>query len=662
VKVFGRGTFELVPVDNPSVLAFVRAYEGERILVVANLSRYAQAATLPPDDAYGDLVPVELFSQNAFPTLAAGRPYPVLLGPHGFYWFALRPEEELQAVHERPARPASHEERAALPVLRVAEGLENLLIKTLVRDDGMERLEALLPDFLARQRWFGAKDRAIRGVRIRDAVRLQARPFPVYLSVIRVDFEEGESARYLLPLALAQEAEADRLLDERKEAVLAWVEGPGEGRGLLHDAAPNPAFWTVLFRWWQREGKGRSLQGLYTPEADAAARGAAAEDVRVFSGEQSNSSAVLDDRFYVKLYRRLEDGTNPETELLRHLTDAGFKFIPRLHGTLDFRRPDQRYALGILQEALPVETDAWTYAREMTTRFLERVAGTTPPEAAEAPAVVEDEAGEDAPAWLGEVASEMLALARLLGIRTAELHRAFARAEAPALRPHEGTPEDTALFLRAVRDEAGQTRRALADHAGRTNGVPSEVAWEAALDRLRRLEDEGAACPRLRVHGDYHLGQVVRADGEFYLLDFEGEPARSLDERRARDCGLRDVAGMLRSLEYAALSAWQDYEAPALDDRQRDALRGWTLRLVHWCEQVFVDAYYATAEDAGILPDPAIRADLLWAYLVHKALYEVRYELSHRPDWTWLPLRGLQRLLAEAAPSTGDARPEEEAA
>jgi maltose alpha-D-glucosyltransferase/alpha-amylase len=350
------------------------------------------------------------------------------------------------------------------------------------------------------------------------------------------------------------------------------------------------------------------------------------------SGEQSNSSALLGDAFYVKLYRRLAAGIHPETELLQHLTEVGFPFAPRLYGTITLHQQHASFALCILQQALDAETDGWTYARAMTMRFLNRVAGVPPPPSHPETTTV--------PAWLCEAAPEMLSMARVLGARTAELHLALSQAQAPALRPVPGTLDDTHAFVERVREEIQTTRQMLLAHADTLPDTPGEATWERGLNRLDKLAKMEVTCLKIRVHGDYHLGQVVRLDGEFYLLDFEGEPARPLAERRTRDCYLRDVAGMLRSLEYAAFSACQVHnhaDDPVLEDK--------TDQLLRWCQATFLNAYYSTGDDPGFYAPPEARDLLVWAYLVHKALYEVRYERSHRPDWMWIPLRGLRHLL-----------------
>ena len=652
-QAFGRGTMRVLPLENEAVLAFVREYEGpeghQRVLVVANLSRFAQSSFLPPLEDLQGLVPVELMSQSAFPAIGEA-PYHLPIGPHRFYWFALVPEEEVERDTRQALLPrAEAGPRGEIPVLRVPEGLENLLVHTLASGGGMERFETLLPDYVGGQRWFGAKAEGEVRVEVADAVRIQAQPRPIYLSLLRVGTGERTDT-YLLPLAAASGTDAERVLATHPAAALAWVDGP-TGRVLLCDATALADFWTALFNWWQKGGKGRSLRGVYAGEMDEALRGARAVKARPLSGEQSNSAALVDTDdgrcLFVKLYRRLEAGVNPEVELLGHLTRVGFRFVPPLLGTATFRRGDVAYAMGVVQQALDVESDGWAYAVEKVEQYYSRIADLPLPDA-EAP--FNPETG--LPGWLEDAAPEMIELARTLGVRTAEMHLALAEAEAPALAPREGSPEDTAALIERIRREAERTRAMLDAHGEDLGELPTDAEWERALDSLDALRESEVTRQKIRIHGDYHLGQTVFADGEFYILDFEGEPARTVAERRRHDYALRDVAGMLRSLAYAAYapladSLTRDDEA---DDREADSPLGpWAEQLVHWCDLTFVDAYLRTAEDADFLLPRGIRRPFLWAYLLDKALYEVRYELNHRPTWAWLPLHTLLHLVREPA-------------
>ena len=657
-QIFGRGSLELLPVDNQSVLVFIRKYEGERILVVANLSRFAQSVSLPAEEALQGHAPVELFGQTAFPPIEEDD-YHLTVGPHHFFWFKLVPKDELQERDLRPSGlqvtergPNGHE----LPVVPVEEGLQNVLVPTMAQGRGPEQLESLLPNFIREQRWFGRKGEQIKRVAVEDAVRLQSDP-AVYLSILQVTLEDDEEF-YLLPLMATPEAEASALLDEHPSAALAWLEINGSGdRRLIYDATVNPDFWATLFRWWQGGSKGRSLKGVYTAEPSEDARGDTPHSIHLLTGEQSNTSAIVNDDYFVKIYRRLEQGTNPEKELLDHLTRVNFTFAPRLHGTIDFRRHKRQYTLGVLQEALPVETDGWTYALTCTTRFLDRVENAVfPREQAQAPPSSPGEerdgtADRDAPApvWLEEVAPEFLSLAQVLGVRTAEMHQALAKATADDLCPVDAPPDAGPNLAARLREEMRDTRALLdrQDDLDRS-AYPPEAAWEAAADRIDDLQSLSGTYQRIRIHGDYHLGQLLRAEGDLYILDFEGEPTRPLADRRRRENALRDVAGMVRSMEYAVLATWEDHADPDPD------YAPWIDALLRWGDRTVLDAYADIAADAPFLPPSPDRDTFLWGYLFQKAIYEVRYELNHRPDWAWLPLRGLQRLLQPDDPAPAD--------
>jgi maltose alpha-D-glucosyltransferase / alpha-amylase len=641
-RIFGRGTMEILPVENPAVLAYVREYEGERVLVVANLSRFAQSAFLPPREDLVGLVPVEMFSQSEFPVLSERR-YHLPLGPHRFYWFSLVPQEEREGRLPERVATTEVEGRETLPVLSAPEGLVNLLIKTMAAGDGIERLEEVLPDFLEHQRWFGAKGANIESVRVDDAVRIEAGSDPVYLSLLNVRLDD-RSETYLLPLTTMDADEAELLFEEHPVAAVAWLDGP-DGRRLIADATAKPYFWVRLFNWWQRGSSGRSLRGIYASDMSEALRGSEAVEARLLAGEQSNSAALLStasgSNLFMKLYRRLADGENPEVELLGHLTECGFRFVPHLYGKATFSCGPERYAMGVVQEALPAGPDGWVYAVGKVDQFYSRVLGTAPPLASDGSPV-------SAPAWIEEAAPEMLELSRILGVRTAEMHTALAEAEGEDLAPVEARPEDLQRLTLRIREEAEHTRDMLARHDHPL--VPGDKEWAKAFARLDALANLDVRGQRIRIHGDYHLGQTLYADGEFYILDFEGEPARSIEERRRPDFALRDVAGMLRSLSYAAY-------VPLLEgNRHGEALEPWAEALVRCCEVAFTDAYLRAAHDAAFLLPTDVRPLVLWAYLFDKALYEVRYEINHRPAWVSLPLRGLHRLLTEPVSELAAAR------
>ena len=641
-RTFGRGAFRVLDVENPAVLAFEREHEGERVLVVANLSRFAQSAMLPVQQDWAGLEPTELFSRSRFPTVG-DQPYHLPLGPYGFFWFALAPVEAAPPAAAAAGGAAPED----LPTLRVAEGVENLLVRTMSDAKAVEALEERLAAFLPGQRWFGSKGARVGRARVEDAVRM-GRPSGgaghdvTYLALVQVAVggERAHRERYLLPLSTASGDEADRVLAERPGAAVAWVEGP-RARVLLYDATVGADFWRDLVGWLGRGGTGRSLLGLYAGDVADELRGATAVDARPLTGEQSNSAAIVTtdrgDGLFVKLYRRLESGTNPEVELLTALSKTGVRFVPRVLGTATYRGAGaEPAAMAVVQEAVPDAEDGFAYAVEKAGQALGRLAGTAPPEADD------DDAWA---AWLDDTAPEFLETARTLGVRTAELHGALAAGEGDDAEPRPATAEDAERFVERTRAELAQTRELL-DAADGDLDRPAPDDWDRAAERLGGAADVSARGHQVRVHGDYHLGQTLRAGDEFYVLDFEGEPARPLAERRRRDDALRDVAGMLRSFGYAVQTALRARD----DDAETAAeVAAWADALTAAAERAFLDAYGHAAGDAAFRPPPGARADLLWAYLVQKAAYEVRYELGSRPDWAPVALAGFRRLLAEPA-------------
>ena len=445
-----------------------------------------------------------------------------------------------------------------------------------------------------------------------------------------------------MPLTQVSGNEAERLEEVAPSAPVALVESP-EGTNVLIDATSWGSFWLILFQWWQREANGRSLKGIYLSDLESDVRRASVSEAHPLRGEQSNSSALIDRRYYIKLYRRLVAGQNPEAELLEHLTKQQFEFIPRMHGHLYFKRGGTTIDIGILQEGLPVETDGWTYARATIGRFLDRAADMAAPTPQDAPADA-----EEPPVLLQELAPEMLALANTLGVRTAEMHRALAAGEGPDLSPIPPDADDAPALAERLAAEAKRTR-ALLESSDMADA--DDIPWDQVPAGVDRVRESTMSAHRIRIHGDYHLGQTIRATGELYILDFEGEPARSLEERRAKDYAMRDVAGMLRSFDYAIHAAWSERT------NKDDDLAAWSRLLYRWVERAFLTSYQNTAGDAVFLFSPPERPLMQWAFLLEKALYEVRYEHDHRPSWTWLPLIGLRRVLRTIPDPTVDAAP-----
>jgi len=657
-RAFGRGTLEFLQPDNRKVLAFLRRYEDEQILVVANLSRFVQYVELPLQAWHG-MVPVEVFGRTPFPPIG-DLPYLLTLGPHTFYWFAL----------ERPgsASGAPDAEPGARPKVVPAPGGWDAL----VADRALALADALWT-YVRGRRWFGGKGRAVRGVALQHAVPVAGPSAGAgYLALLRVDYVEGEPELYALPLAYAgPNAGADEVRRDLPQAVIAGVREPG-GEGVVFDGAYDRATGAALLDVIARRRRARAghadLAGVQTQAFRRVAGDAAAEAATVLRGEQSNTSLLYGDRCILKLFRRPEAGMHPDFEIGRFLTErAAFPHTPQVAGAIEYRFGDESRTVGILSQFVPNEGDAWRYTLDELGHYYERVAvgGEVP---ARPPGRLVDLARTEPPAEDATLIGSYLGDARLLGRRTAELHCALAAdPNDPDFAPEPLTAMYQRSIYQSVRSTVRQSlqvlRRNLAAVPESARAMADQVAGaeDALLGRLRPLLDRRIAAARIRTHGDYHLGQVLFTGKDFVIIDFEGEPARPLSERRHKRPALRDVAGMLRSFHYAALAALADQVARGLAPQSPDVqahLRAGARLWTAWTSAAFLGGYLDAAEaaPAPVVPGDAAAVQLLLdTFLIDKAAYELTYELNNRPAWVWIPLAGLARLLASSgAPEDAD--------
>ena len=644
-KAFGRGSFEFIPVENRKVLAYVRRYEQETILVVANLSRFVQWAELDLS-AYRGLVPVELFGRIEFP-LIGDEPYRVMLGPHSFYWFSL----ERPRAGEEPLEITTSE----LPLVPVRESEGTLELGT-----GQRAFEEILPRYLRKRRWFAGKARRIKQVRISEQVPLVTGESPATLVLVTVEYTEGDPEQYVLPLALARGERASEIVERTPHAVIAraLVEG---SEALLVDALAEPACVRSLIEQIGRRRRFRGEHGVIASQPTAAFRRLVRPDAPLpepvlSRAEQSNTTVIFPDRVLFKLYRRVEPGPNPELEMERVLSERlGFPHVPPLAGSLEYQPAHgEPMTLGIVLGYVPNEGDAWQYTLDELAGFLERALAYSedPPSLRLEVESLLDLAGQTPPTMVYELIDTYVEAVRLLGQRTGELHRALASVtDDPAFAPEPFSMLYQRSLYQAMRSHLLQTLALLRQQLASLPVSPREQA-DAVLQREReivqvyqKLLQKLLPAQRTRCHGDYHLGQVLYTGRDFVIIDFEGEPARPLSERRLKRSPLLDVAGMLRSFHYAA-------SATLLEQQQRGLLsdlaraEAWLRFWYGWVSAVFLQGYLEVVGSTALVPsDSKDLGTLLEAYLMDKAIYEIRYELGHRPDWLAIPLGGVLELL-----------------
>ena len=652
-RCFGRGTLEMLAPDNRKVLAFLRRYEDELVLVVANLSRFVQYAELPLAECRG-LVPVEMFGRTEFPPIGE-LPYLLTLGPHEFYWFALQPQS---------AAATSGAADSSLPELAVgAPGWP-----TVLEAPARGRLEELLVGYLRGRRWFGGKARTIRMVQLGETVRIPYASTAAYVALVLVRYVDGDPETYVLPLAFASGDRGAQVLRDTPGVVLARVRPGGDAEaGVLYDALADPAFCSALLEAVARRSRFRGTAGELVFAATPAFRRVIGEPPlpppAVGKAEQSNTSVLYGDRAMLKWFRRVEPGPNPDVEIGRFLTErAVFPHTPAVAASLEYRPlRGEPMALGVLQQFVPNEGDAWTYTLDVLAHYCEHALAAGAPDAAlETDEPVLALAARPLPDAVYAEIGEYGHRAELLGQRTGELHRALASDLAdPAFAPEPMTPHDQRSLYQSGRARAQQALltlrtqlRALPDDA---QGPAEQLlgAESELLGRFRAVLGPRLSGTRIRCHGDYHLGQVLYTGKDFVIIDFEGEPARTLSERRIKRSALRDVAGMLRSFHYAAHAALRDQAARGVVS-QPDARAPLEARLTIWRRWVcaaFLRGYLAAAGDAAFLPRTREEIQvLLDVHLLEKAIYELRYELNNRPDWVRIPLLGILELLSGARP------------
>ncbi|MDN5864944.1 MAG: putative maltokinase, partial [Gammaproteobacteria bacterium] len=633
---FGRGTQRFLFPRNRHMLVYLREYEGTAILCVFNLGRTAQAVELELPEFRGR-VPVEMFGRTPFPPIGE-RDYPLTLPGYGWFWFVLAAPDEAPSWHAPIPRYAPD-----YLTLVARRGLPDLAAGAAAASLARE----VLPAWLGAQRWFAGKGSALGQAALNSLAMIENKSGDAFwLAFAEVEPKGGRKARrYFLPLALAEEEAAAGT--DLEPFTLARVRSGARLRSLV-DASASAGFARALLEAMaaqeRRDTRLGRLHFRATPALEPADVEAA--PLRLLGVEQSNTSMRLGDRVILKLYRRLDPGVNPEVEIQKFLTRAGFDRIAPLLGTLEWRDANGKpTAMAIACRYLSNQGDGWSFTLDYLGRELEQAAlAETHPEAG-------DENDSRFAVFVSQIAN--------LGRRTAELHRALA--SDPRVRSFAPAPVSARDRTRRVSEARATLRQACQALRRRLRQMPPQLVTQAkALLALERralaLFDEFSTAldgtEKIRVHGDYHLGQVLVNEGDWFILDFEGEPARTLAARRRKRSPLRDVAGMLRSFDYAAASATRAISGSAgLDPTTlQTAADEWR----HASKGAFLDAYFESA--AGI---PGVSADrgraerLMRLFMLEKAFYELAYEAANRPAWIGIPLAGALELLhAPQAPSS----------
>jgi len=639
-KSFGRGSLEFIRPGNRKILAYLREYEDESILVVINLARSSQPVELDLSRFKGR-VPVEMRDRTHFPPIG-DLPYFLTLPPHGFYWLQLT-QEEAPSWHEDHLVP---EEMSVLVLMDEWQGFfperfdgnqrtrSEKLIRQLEKD--------VLPPYLKMQRWFAAKGETVERVALMAREIWQEGERSWLIARIEVYLSGDRQQVYSLPLSVAWERDGEERIKNLWPYTLCKVRQHSRV-GVLYDAFGDEDFSRAMVK---AMGAGREIplaDGKLVFSATSAFPQVFDTDldeltVKRSGAEGSNTAMVLGDKAFLKGYRRLQPGVNPELELGRYLTDVSpLENIVPLVGAVEYRTGEgEVMTLGLLQAFVRNQGDAWAYTLDSLHRFLAENQGRLISE-------VLDEAGQLHGVYLMQMDT--------LGRRTGELHAALAKSTGMAdFEPEPVKPNDVGAWTEQLRIEVIQTLDQLA--AGRERlpeSLQSRVGQLLAmrnmvLDHVAGLLPPDLQAFKTRYHGDYHLGQVLLVKNDFVIIDFEGEPARPLNERRIKHSPLKDVAGILRSFNYAGYASLY-----AVTEERPEELHAMEPLVQDWQRRVsdaFMVGYREAVAGTPAYPEDSEAARRLTEFFIlEKAFYELRYELNNRPTWVGIPLGGLLELL-----------------
>jgi maltose alpha-D-glucosyltransferase/alpha-amylase len=655
-KAFGRGSLEFLHPDNRKVLAFLRRYQDETVLVVANLSRFVQYAELDMS-AFEEHVPIELFGRNPFPKIGK-EPYLLTIGPHSFYWFAL----------QAPPTQVRAEPEAALPTVSLLGDWE-----TVFRPSQRSRLEQVLPEYLRSRRWFAGKQRIQKALAIREAFRLEYEradlpPGVAYITLVEVEYNEGGPETYVLPLTFAEGERASAILKEMQHLGVARVHGTSDG--VLYDALGDSAFCSAILEAIQKGKRYSVLGGDVTATHFISLAGSVADgDLQpsISKAEQSHTSILYGNRLILKVFRRVEPGLNPELEIGRLFTNRNWANAPGVAGAIEYRyRKGPLMTLEVLQSYVPHVADAWAYTQDTLSSYFEKALASHPESAPPpVPAAPWHVLYEEPPERARETIGVYLEQAQLLGKRTAEMHLLLAgETDNMSLAPEPFTLHYQRSIYQTLRSMRGHAFH----HLRRKVGQLPEAAQvlgrqvldqeEAILKRLRSLLTTKVNAQRIRCHGDYHLRQVLYTGKDFVVIDLEGEPTRPLSERMLKRTPLRDVAGMVRSFQTAVYSLLLG-EVPLRGQpmgqvRPEDVpkLEPWAQSWYVWVSAAFLRGYLQEAKQAPFLPPTPSQFNLLLeTCILEKSFSELGVALSHRPSWARIPLLSILEVLNCADPS-----------
>ncbi len=645
-----RGSLRFLNPDNPKVLALVREYkdpdtgEEHNILIVANLSKTSQYVEVDLKEFKG-LVPVELMGHTAFPPVGE-LPYFITLGPYDFYWFSLTHQQSMES-----SQWLLRDKRSSMAVS------ENPL-EAIKKPRTKAQLEDQIAMYLPGARWFTGKGKVIDRVKIRDVVVLDHYGVTKQSALLIVDVNYTESAleTYLITLTYAEAERAEFIRSERPDLVIGEYQTSGKEKGIYHEAILDAAFGQALLdhilkRKRKKGGLGEAEGKTFTTIKREWTR--EIPEPSFTSHEQSNSSLRFGHNHFMKIFRKLDEGLNPEVEIGQHFVERSpFKNTSKLVGSLRYTTSENVYSLVVVHQFVEAQKSAWDLFLDQVSQMAELVSThgedeVTPPQSGLS---FFDGVPEQVPVWFKLQMSYPESLILLLGRRTAEMHLALAKSKGNKdFKPEELTPFYQRAFYQSLRNRASGVKSHLQKTKAHLSEKNKKTAsqllkeWGAIQAHFEMVRKENLGGELIRIHGDYHLGQVLFDGKDFIIIDYEGEPLRTVSERRLKRSPLQDVAGVLRSIDYCV---YYYLKERVFRNADREKMSPWLKMWGHWMSARFIEGYMEVCGGSDLMPDTPEKVRFLTeVFLIEKALYEVEYELGSRPDWVDIPLKGILNLL-----------------
>ncbi len=639
-KAFSRGEIEFIDANNSKILSFVRSYKDEKILVIVNLSRYSQLAELNLAK-YKGFAPVEVFGRNKFP-LIDEEPYVFPLQFKNYFWFELK-----EQVEEERHDYLSPDTRLEL----TAREWNQMNVST------RNALKDIMFGYVQKSRWFRGKAKKIKSIELNDTIPISTGTYHSYILFIEIVYIEGRSEQYIIPLSIYTGEEVTEKKHKHPEALVAYIEIDGH-EGLLYDGSYNPQVRDLLLKLILQKGKLKHKRGAIAGIAGKnISRKVKKSELplpsRVLLAEQSNTSVLYDNRFFFKLYRSPEEGNNPELEIIRTLTEnTSFRNFPVFAGAVEYQSEGkENTGLGILVDFIPNEGNAWEFFQSAIDHYFDRIIEEKEDliEANYGEHVAEAAGREKMIDLVGSFNSEMIAL---LGKRTAELHLALASVKSKkdfvqepfSLLYQKSLYQSFRTLIKRTFSQMKSSKRKL--NEDQVALIDEILGNESILlsTMKKTLERKKIHTSKIRVHGDYHLGQVLFTGKDFVIIDFEGEPTRSMTARKLKHCPFKDVAGMLRSFHYSIYMGQVANESKMPESKE--FLKPWLEAWYKTVQDIFIENYLETAGNASFIPEEEDQMhDLLAVYTIEKAIYELDYEVNNRPDWLHIPLYGLKMIM-----------------